>query len=650
MIVGTAGHIDHGKTTLVRALTGVDTDRLPEEKARGISIELGYAFLDIPSMEPFDRIGFIDVPGHERLVHTMISGATGVDFALLLVAADDGVMPQTREHLAVLSLLGLRRGVVVITKADRADAARIAAVRAEIEAMLAGTSLADAPVLVASAQTGEGIEALRILLFSASRARSPGDARSDDAAAGFRLAIDRVFTLTGVGTVVTGTVHAGRVSLGDELWLTPSTTGLRARVRSVHAQNRTVEEARSGHRCAIALGGIAKDQIARGHWMVHPEVALATDRLDVTLRMWPGEARPLRSGTPVHVHVAAAVVTGTIAMLQFDGFDARGVRPGQDALAQLVLREPIGAWRGDRVILRDASATRTIAGGEVLDPFAPARYRRTPGRLAELAALSLPRREGRLRALIDVARCGVSIERWSRAEGVPDPSAPDGVLVASDPVHGHWVLAASHAQDVADAALSALKSFHEEYPETLGPDSARLRRLVAPRLPDSLWKKALTTLQGQDRLRVRGAFVHLPQHELSLSASDQRLVQKAVPALAASGLEGRWVRDLARDARESEAMMRGALARLSQRGELHQVVKDLYYAPETLARLAAIVRHLSSDSGGVSVARFRDATGLGRKRAIQLLEYFDRIGLSRRVGDEHRPRGDTRLFLAEDAA
>ncbi|MFO1333435.1 MAG: selenocysteine-specific translation elongation factor, partial [Rubrivivax sp.] len=267
MIVGTAGHIDHGKTALVRALTGTDADRLPEEKKRGITIDLGYAFLDVPGLPGVadagggTRIGFVDVPGHERLVHTMLAGATGVDFALLLVAADDGVMPQTREHLAVLSLLGLARGAVVVTKADRADAERVQAVQREAAALLRTTPLREAPVLAVSAHSGAGLDELRALLFDAAR-RLPPRAEAD---AAFRLAVDRAFTLDGVGTIATGTVHAGRVAVGDTLRLMPD--GRDVRVRSVHAQNQPVAQAGAGQRCALALAGVARDEIRRGLWL-----------------------------------------------------------------------------------------------------------------------------------------------------------------------------------------------------------------------------------------------------------------------------------------------------------------------------------------------------------------------------------------------
>ena len=646
MIVGTAGHIDHGKTTLVRALTGVDTDRLPEEKRRGISIELGYAFLDAPQAD--ERIDFIDVPGHERLVHTMLAGATGIDYGLLLVAADDGVMPQTREHLAVLSLLGLSRGAVAVTKVDRADAERVAAVQDEVAALLDGTSLAGAPVVPVSAQTGAGLAALRELLFDAARSTAH---RATEGAA-FRLAIDRAFTLAGVGTVVTGTVHAGRVQIGDELAITPSAKGQRARVRSLHAQNQVVTEAHAGQRCAVALVGIAKDDIERGQWLVAPHAALDTQRLDATLTLWHGEAKPLRSGTPVHVHIGASDVMGTVAVLDA-GETQDALVPGARGRVQIVLNQPIAAWRGDHVVLRDNSASRTLAGGEVLDPFAPARYRRTPQRLVELAAWSQPQAEARLAALLAAASNGVALRRWACAEGL-DAAAlqplPEGSLRAVDATEGDWALGAQHRATVREAVLVALQVFHTQRPDELGPDAGRLRRLAAPRLPEPLWRALLAALVAAGEVVVRGSFVHLPEHGLRLSAADQRLAQKMAPLLAAAGFEGSWARDLARATNESEALMRTTLARLASGGELHQVVKDLFYPTACMLKLAALARGVAAAHGGeVTAGTFRDATGLGRKRAIQLLEYFDHIGLLRRVGDVHRLRGDSVVFIGETA-
>ncbi|MFN0186827.1 MAG: selenocysteine-specific translation elongation factor [Aquabacterium sp.] len=641
MIVGTAGHIDHGKTTLVKALTGVDTDRLPQEKQRGISIELGYAFLDTtPASDDAAagaRIGFIDVPGHERLVHTMLAGATGIDLALLLVAADDGPMPQTHEHLAVLSLLGIRRGAMVLTKVDRADAQRRAAVRREAEALLAPSSLAGAPVFEVSATSGEGLAALRDWLLGQAQQSPVGR----DPTLAFRLAVDRAFTLGGVGTVATGTVFAGAVRDGDELALVPGDA--RLRVRSVHADNRPVEQADCGQRCAVALAGIAKEAVPRGHWLCAPAVALQTDRFDAELRLWHAETRPLRSGQAVLVHVGSAAQAGTVAVLQAPG-GGDVLAPGESGLVQVVLRQPLAVWVGDRVVLRDAAASRTLAGGRILDPFAPTRYRRTPARLAELAARQLPGAAARVAALLAAAPVGLDLQRWCQAEGLLAlPALPEGLLrVQAAAVD--MALGAAAADAVLALVLPALRDFHQRAPEELGPDTARLRRLAAPRLPLPLWRGLLERWLAQGLLRQRGAVVHLPEHGLRLSAVDERIAQKTGPMLLATGFEGAWVRDLARDAAEGEVLMRTTLARLAQRGDLHQVVRDLYYAEATMLRLAALVRQVAQAEGEVRAASFRDATGLGRKRAIQVLEYFDRIGLLRRVGDSHRLRPDSALF------
>ncbi|MEO8280479.1 MAG: selenocysteine-specific translation elongation factor [Ideonella sp.] len=631
MIVGTAGHIDHGKTTLVRALTGVDTDRLPEERKRGISIELGYAFVDVPGGD--ERIGFIDVPGHERLVHTMLAGATGILFALLLVAADDGVMPQTREHLAVLSLLGLSRGAVVVTKCDRVDAARADEVAAQAAVLLKGTTLAGAPVLQVSAQTGEGIAVLKQRLFDAARETATGEHDS----AAFRLAIDRAFSLDGIGTVVTGTLHAGSVAIGDELLIIPGQRP--ARVRSLHAQNRAVSRAYAGQRCAVAVAGIDRNDIERGQWLVAPAAVSVTDRLDARITLWQGEQRGLRSGTSVHVHLGSATTLARVAMLE-----PALLEPAQEGLVQLVLHRPIGAWHGDRVVLRDAAASRTLAGGTVLDPNPPMRYRRTAQRLSELSALALPQVDARLQALLAVAPQGVDLQRFAIAQGRTLGALADDVLRHTDARSDH-ALGTTQATHAAELVLSALAEFHAQHAEELGPDASRLRRLALPRLPEPLWRALLVRLQAQGRVVLRGAFVHLPEHGVRLSAIDERLIQKIMPLLVTTGFEGTWVRDLARDSGESELLLRVTLARVAQRGELFQVVKDLYYPPATMARLTAIAREIACrERGEIIAATFRDATGLGRKRAIQILEHFDRIGLLRRVGDLHRLRAESTLF------
>jgi len=653
MIIGTAGHIDHGKTSLVRALTGVETDRLPEEKRRGISIELGYAYLHA---EDGTSLGFVDVPGHERLLHTMLAGATGIAHALLVVAADDGVMPQTREHLAVVALLGVGQGSVAITKIDRLDANtradRLRAVRAEVAALLAPTGLAGSPVFHVSATTGEGIGPLRDHLLDAARQRdaqagAPGSAARHNAATAhdtpraFRLAVDRAFTLAGVGTVVTGTVASGTARVGDELQIAPG--GRSVRLRGIHAQNQPAEVAATGQRCALALHGVAKDEVGRGDWVCAGAIGLGTTRIDVECTLWEGEAKALRSGTPVHVHLGTSDVVGSIALLQGDT-----LAPGATALAQLVLHGTVAAWNGDRGVLRDASATRTLGGIRVLDPYAPQRWRRTPERLAQLSAQALPHRAERIAALLAQAPLGLDLRQTARAEAlnrIEDlPLPPAAVRIAgSDLALTSTALTALQAQ-----AVEKLRDFHTATPEEIGPDTRRLKRLAAPRASDALWLHAIDDLVAQGALARSHHWLHLPDHAARMNEAEEQLAQRLLPALTAGTFDPPWVRTLAKDLDVAEALVRQTLASMARRGMVFQVVKDLYYPVSTVEQLAAIARQCIAQEGGteqgLQAASFRDATGLGRKRAIQLLEFFDRVGFTRRVKDAHLLRPGTPLF------
>ena len=640
MIIGTAGHIDHGKTSLVRALTGVETDRLPEEKRRGISIELGYAYLHPPGGP---SLGFVDVPGHERLLHTMLAGATGIAHALLIVAADDGVMPQTREHLAVVALLGVTQGSVAITKIDRLDpatrATRLAQVQAEVRALLAPTALAQAPMFPVSAITGEGVEALRQHLLAC--AAACGSASPHDSARAFRMPADRVFTLTGVGTVVTGSVTSGVAPVGAELCIAPH--GTSARLRGVHAQNQPASEARTGQRCALALAGVAKEDVHRGDWVCAPSIALATTRIDVQCQLWPDEPKALRSGTPVHVHLGTSDVTGSIVLL-----DSDTLAPGATALAQLVLHGTVAAWHGDRGVLRDASATRTLAGVRVLDPFVPQRYRKTAERLAQLAAQALPDRAARVAALLAHAPLGLDLAHTARAEALPGPGdlplPPDAIRLAGEGL----AITPAALQALQALVLERLRAFHTASPEEIGPDARRLRRLAAPRASDALWQHVVEDMVAHQLIVRSSHWLHLPEHAARMNATEEALAQRIRPLLLAGAFDPPWVRTLAQDLGAAEALVRQTLASMARRGEAFQVVKDLYYPLPTLERLAALARQCMDASDAVQAAAFRDATGLGRKRAIQLLEFFDRVGFTRRVKDAHLLRPGTPLFTAQD--
>lgn len=639
MIIGTAGHIDHGKTTLVRALTGVETDRLKEEKQRGISIELGYAYASLDSGEV---LGFIDVPGHERLVHTMAAGASGIDFGLLVVAADDGAMPQTREHLAILSLLGIRRGAVAITKIDlnRVDAQRLEAVRQEIAQLTAGTFLEDAPVFPVNAAAADdpGVAALRAYL------QASADRMAVRNAGGlFRLAVDRVFTLAGHGTVVTGTVHSGMVKAGNdggELRLMPA--GRPVRVRSIHAQNRPAEQGLAGQRCALNLAGVDKASVERGDWIADARCFAPSRHVDVELRLLESADQAVQTWVPLHIHLGAAHYVAHIVPLE-----PASLSPGQSGLAQLVFDEPVCAMPGDRYIARNAQANRTVGGGVVLDANAPDRKRRTPQRLAWLRAVQGMLDGADIKVLLAQAPLGLDENRIMQLTGheARNLAAPDGALWigAQSGQAPRTLILREYWDGLASRVEQALEAFHRSSPDEPGAESSRLRRMALPAMPDALWLSLRDQMLEQGRIARNGSWLHLAGHQFSLTDTESSLAQRALPLLNDGKFDPPWVRDLAASLDEPEEVLRQVLRKLVRRGELFQVVRDLFYHREQLAALAALVgEHGGAD--GVSAAQFRDASGLGRKRAIQVLEFFDRIGYTRRVRDKHLLRNKDMVF------
>jgi len=635
VIVGTAGHIDHGKTTLVRALTGVDTDRLKEEKARGISIELGYAYLPLANG---DVLGFIDVPGHEKLVHTMAAGACGIDLALLVIAADDGVMPQTREHLAILQILGVREGAIALTKTDRVDAARLDAVRAEIAAWLADTMLAHAPVFETRATQPHDEGVARLDAWLRERAIA-SRARRDDGL--FRLAVDRVFTLTGQGTVVTGTVFAGRVQAGDSLVLAPA--GVPVRVRGLHAQNRAAQTGHAGQRCALNLTGIDKEQIARGDWIVDARLAEPATRLDVELQLLGDTGITLQHWSPLHVHLGTTHRVANVALLE-----GETLAPGIAARVQLVFDTPLQALPGDRFIVRNAQANRTVGGGRVLDPFGPSRRRRTPERGAWLDALRTWLDEARLAPLIEEAPRGISRTTLMQLTGYDEAALdlPDDAMAIAPQGRDDagTVIARAHWSGLMARIGETLAEFHARSPDEQGPDAARLWRMAAPLVSDSVWRAAIDALVAEGTVARSGPWLHLPSHAVKLDAEDEALAARLMPLIAQGRFDPPWVRDLARETRQPEETVRALLRKLARLGMVYQVVRDLFYERDVVQTLARIVAQIAAEQGdAVSAAAFRDVTALGRKRAIQILEFFDRVGYTRFQRDRHLLRLDSRM-------
>jgi selenocysteine-specific elongation factor len=626
MIVATAGHVDHGKTTLVKALTGTDTDRLAEEKRRGMSIDLGFAYADFGSETP---IGFVDVPGHERFLRNMLAGVAAVDFALLVVAADDGPMPQTREHVAILDLLGIEQGAVAITKIDRVSAERLAEVRVEVAALLAKSALQGAPVFPIATPSGEGLAVLRTHLMAADRAWTGRSTQGN-----FRLAVDRSFTIDGAGLVVTGAVFSGSVSLGDQLLISPQ--GTPVRVRSIHAQNQTALLARAGQRCALNLvgTGLKRHEVQRGDWIVSPMAHAPTARLDVRLSVLGSEPRALTHWTPVHLHIGATALSARVATL-----GDRSIGPGSTGLAQLVLDQPISAMRGDRFILRDQSGRSTIAGGFVVDPFGLARGRSKPARLAQLSAMELPSASDGLMALMAVTPEGVDLARFGQAwnftthelDSLQQSLAIQVIATAS----GRVAVATSQWALLRNAICAAVDAWHGEQADSLGPTDAELGTQLAARKTSAVFRAASKSLLTDGSLVRAGLSLRRPGHRARLDAEDGLLLERVSAILQTHGLRPPIVGELATMLDMDLPLLREFLLRVSALGHLVRIAKNRFFLPSTVVALSELAATLAAQSadGMFDAAQYRDQSGIGRNLTVQVLEFLDRIAVTKLIGD-----------------
>ena len=627
MIVATAGHIDHGKTLLVKALTGVDTDRLPEEKARGISIDLGFAYLPIAGR---GLIGFVDVPGHERFVRNMLAGVCGIDFALLATAADDGVMPQTVEHLQILDLLGIRQGIAVITKTDRVAPERVDQVAAQLRALLAETALAGIAMLPVSAVTGEGIDALRAALVAAAAVHAT---RYRDGQH-FRLAIDRAFTVAGSGTVVTGTVFNGEAKPGDRLLVSP--LGVPVRVRGIQIRGEAAEHAQAGDRCAINLSGVNIEAVARGDWVLHETIHAPSQRLDVRFTLLATEREPLEHWTPVHLHLATADVMARLAISR-----GAAIAPGASGRAQLVVEQPIAALNGDRFILRDQSAARTLGGGLVIDPFAPAARRAAPARLAALAALEQTMPETAFSDLLKIPGEAVNLAHFETLFNLSAERAASLYRSADATVLGRdqrVAIARANAAALREAVLARLGEFHRAQPQAPGIHLDALRKELAPWLTADAFLFLLRELSDARKLEMRGGTAVLTGHDTTRNPADAKLWQAVLPALLQGGFAPPPVAELAISLGLKEAVLKDFLHRKTKTGEVLRVTEDRFYPRETLATLAANAALVarSSSRGLFTAAQYRDATAIGRTLAIKILECFDGLGITQRIGDARK--------------
>ncbi|QIC17690.1 selenocysteine-specific translation elongation factor [Providencia vermicola] len=612
MIFATAGHVDHGKTSLIQAITGVNTAHLPEEKKRGMTIDLGYAYWP---QQDGSSIGFIDVPGHEKFLGNMLAGVGGIQHALLVVACDDGVMAQTREHLAILRLAGCQKITAILTKADRVDEKRITQVIQQVQDELHQQGWSDPVLFVTSANNGCGIAELQAYLqqlhLEATDHQNPQQR--------FRLAIDRVFHVKGAGIVVTGTALAGQVQLGESLWLTGVDTSVR--VRGIHRQNQPAEFAQAGDRVALNLtGDVDKAEITRGDWLLSEKPFAAATRVIVELKC----DSVIKHWQPVHLYHGASHITGRVSLLtEF------ATTP---LLAELILDTPLWLADNDRLIVRDISARETLAAARVIRLTSPRRGKRLPEFIDWLQRLCSANDElTHLKLQLPNGELNLKSYGWSRQL---TPSALEPLLTQVELVRvGDLVLSAFKAQVAKERLVQTLEDFHEVHSDQIGVSKARLKRMALPTMSESLVFKLINELIVDERIKQTRGWLHMPQHGLVFDAEQQRIWQQIVPLFPC--IDAWWVRDIAAELNQDENLIRGVMKKAAQMGFVTAIVRDRYYSSDEIKQFAELILRYCLEKEEICAADFRSELGIGRKLAIQILEFFDKSGFTRRKGDGH---------------
>ena len=626
LILGTAGHVDHGKTALVKALTGTDTDRLKEEKERGITIELGFAALDLPNGL---RLGIIDVPGHEKFVKNMVAGAGGIDFVVLVIAADEGVMPQTREHLEICSLLGIRHGVVALTKMDLVDPDWLSLVQEDIREFLRGTFLEGAPIVPVSAVKGQGLEELVGALEKAA-----GEVVEEPDPGFFRLPIDRVFTIKGFGTVVTGTLVSGEVRLGDSLEVMPSR--IPVKVRGIQVHNETAELAESGQRTAVNLQGIEREIIQRGDVLAHQGVFEPSARLDVSLEYLSSAPKKLKNRALLRFHSGTAEIISRVVLL-----DREEMEPGTQGFAQLILESPHINMAGDRFVLRSYSPVRTVGGGVILDPHARKAKRMNQavidesgilkdGTLEERAGLVVHRAGLTGISTLQLAvRTGVSINRIRKVQhGLI--SAGKAIVLEKE---GERIISSSVFKSLQEKAVDEIKRYHEESPLKGGISREELRSILGAQVDQRLFASLMKSLEGSGKVLIDKDLVKLAGHQVDLKGDLEDIRREISRIYLESSLSPPLLKDVLEGFGNSRKKAQDVISVMLKDGELVKVSEELLYAAANLDRLRKDYQDYLLREGKANPAGFKEITGLSRKFIIPLMEFFDKTRLTIRVGD-----------------
>lgn len=608
IIVGTAGHIDHGKTSLVKALTGVDTDRLKEEKARGISIDLGFANLEA---QDGLRISFVDVPGHERFIRNMLAGVSGIDVVLFVVAADEAIKPQTREHFEICRLLGLERGVIALTKADLVDPDWLELVRMEVEDFARGSFLEGAPIVPVSSVTGAGLDALLAALRAAASSATARDVKRYA-----RLPVDRVFVMKGHGTVVTGTLKEGRLTADAEVQLYPGATVARVRGLQVHGQ--PVKEAVAGQRTAVNLAGVEASEIRRGDVAAPAGILEAVTRLDGRMQLLDSAA-PLKDRAKVHFHTGTMETTAEVRVLE----DQRRVEPGTSAWVRIALDEPALVLPGDRFILRSFSPVVTIAGGTVEElHFGSTRLRRKGAR-ERLEALSKLDRAGRIRLLVEQSGLGIEWAALRRSLGVLPEELPAGLEQS-----GSWIFAPQNLKPVSAELVERLRAHHKSHLLEAGLSRESLRSALLGAAPAALMALVLKLAPS---VKAEGELLRLESHKVRLAGQEDEASQKMEAAFRNAGLAVPALDEVLKGTGLDAGRAKSVLAILLREGKLVRVGNEFVFHALPLTQLRELLQSRRGQSFGV--VEFKDWTGISRKYAIPLLEYLDREKVTRRDGD-----------------
>jgi selenocysteine-specific elongation factor len=633
VILGTAGHIDHGKTSLIRALTGIDTDRLKEEKLRGITIELGFAYMDLPGGE---RLGIVDVPGHERFVKHMVAGATGIDLVALVIAADEGVMPQTREHLEICDLLRVKKGLVVLTKIDLVDDPDwLEMVQEDIGEFLKGTFLAGSPIVRVSAATGAGLDELKQALAKLIVAVDP---RSSDGP--FRLPVDRVFSMRGFGTVVTGTSAAGKLRIGDPVMIYPMQH--KTKVRGLQVHNEEVQEIYAGQRTAINLQAVERAIIQRGDVVATPGALVPTHLIDVQLQLLASAPRPLKNRAKVRFHTGTAEHLATAVLL-----DREELGAGQESFAQIRLDQPTTALRGDRFVLRSYSPVQTIGGGTILHPLP--RKHKGQGKLEAAIALSNllqgDDEEIILWHVLDADWAGVAVDelqvRTNISRGHLEKAlqrfASQKKLTLFDRENQRF-LHHEALQGIQQAILDNLANYHQLYPLKTGMAKEELAAQLPHPVDVKLYNFVLRLLADQDLIAMEMEWVRLQSHRIDLSKDEEAIRQKIERAFRETGLQPPFFKEVAATLPGPTRQHQDVLAWMVSQGILVKVKEDIYFHAEVIHELQQRLVAFLREQGEISTPQFKDMTQISRKYMIPLLEYFDAQRVTIRIGDTRRLR------------